>query len=110
MVFVPPMTREERRSLVLHEAIAERLVREPALVIDRARKTLSTMRTAHRHAEPLLREWAHLLRSSVTEIVDAILDPRPHARELRHVTPFAGVLTARERARIYARFRAMEAA
>jgi hypothetical protein len=33
-----------------------------------------------------------------------LADPTPHARELRHVTPFAGVLTARERAEVYRTF------
>ena len=39
-----------------------------------------------------------------------LVDPRPHARELRHLTPFAGVLTAEERARVYAEFTESEAA
>jgi hypothetical protein len=42
--------------------------------------------------------------------VDVLLDPRPRARELRQVTPFAGVLSARERARAYRSFSSSEKA
>jgi hypothetical protein len=41
--FHPPMTREERRSLALHQAIADRLRSDPEGVIERAKKTLDLM-------------------------------------------------------------------
>ena len=68
--FVPALTREDRRSLALHEAIARRLIEDPG--------------------------------------VDVLLDPRPRARELRQVTPFAGILSPAERAEVYRRFAASE--
>ena len=58
---VPALTCEERRSLLLHEAVAARLRAEPEAVLSRA-------------------------------------------RELRHVTPFTGILSAAERARVYRGF------
>src|SRR5438093_3970422 len=40
--FVPPMTREERRSLVLHRAIAATLVEEREQVVRNARRNIKT--------------------------------------------------------------------
>jgi hypothetical protein len=45
-----------------------------------------------------------ILGRPVSAIVDAMLDPSPWGRELRHVTPFAGILTAEERAEVYRGF------
>jgi transcriptional regulator with XRE-family HTH domain len=106
VVFVPPLTREDRRSLALHRVIAAKLGAEPGRVLGKARANLGVMRDRHEHASVLLDEWGVILDRSVEEIVEVLLDPGMHARELRHVTPFAGVLSAGERARVYAEFRA----
>ena len=108
IVFHRPMTREERRSLHLHRAIARCLERHPRRVLDRARDTLSLMRGRHPEAEQLFREWELLLDRPVPELVPALTDPSPWARELRQVTPFAGVLTAEERTEVYRSFREEE--
>jgi transcriptional regulator with XRE-family HTH domain len=102
--FVPPLTREDRRSLALHRAIARRLEKSPEPILRRARRTLEKMRRRHPGARPLLSRWRSLLAGPIEEIVEVLLDPRPSARELRHVTPFAGVLTPSERASVYRRF------
>jgi transcriptional regulator with XRE-family HTH domain len=97
-------TREERRSLALHRAIADRLAAEPQGVLDRARATLARMRESQPGASPLLREWEVLLDRPLEALLPVLTDPSPWARELRQVTPFAGVLTAAERARVYRAF------
>lgn len=102
--FHPPLTREERRSLFLHGAIAERLAEEPEAVLERARRTLERMREASPAPIPLLREWETLLRRPPEELVPLLTDSSPYARELRQVTPFAGVLSAPERAEVYRAF------
>ncbi len=107
--YVPPLTREDRRSLALHRAIAGRLEQSPEPTLKRARRTLAKMTRRHAGARPLLSRWRVLLDRPLEEILEVLVDPRPSARELRHVTPFAGVLTARERTRIYRRFARMEA-
>ena len=106
--FVPAMTREDRRSLALHEAIAQRLIEDPVPVLKRARKTLDLMMERHPGAAPLLIAWDAILYRPVSEIEDVLLDPRPKARDLRQVTPFAGVLTPAERAEIYRHFAVSE--
>ncbi len=107
---VPTMTREDRRSLALHRALALKLAADPDALVRRARRTLTRMQTANPSARPLLVEWARLLRAPLDQLLDVLVDPRAHARDLRQVTPFAGVLSATERAVVYRRFRHDEAA
>ena len=104
VAFHPPMTREERRSLALHEAIAERLAEDPASGIARARRTLERMVAGPAGSSQLIKEWRVLLDRPLAGLLPVLTDPGPWARELRHVTPFAGILTAAERAAVYERF------
>jgi len=99
----PPMTREERRSLVLHRAIADRLAANPDRVLSLARATLRRM-VRNAPSSQALREWRVLLKRPLPALLELLVDPGPWARELRHVTPFAGALTAAERAAVYRRF------
>jgi transcriptional regulator with XRE-family HTH domain len=107
--FAPAMTREDRRSLFLHRAIAEQLRRSPERVVRIARRNLRRMRDRHPEAAPLLEEWTRILGNPVSGITAVMTDPGMHARELRQVTPFAGVLTAAQRAAVYREFRRHEA-
>ncbi len=102
--YVPPLTREDRRSLALHAAIAVRLRDNPVPVLLIARASLARMRTLHPGARPLLDEWRVLLRRPLSALLPVLRDPSPWARELRHVTPFTGVLSAAERTRVYRDF------
>jgi transcriptional regulator with XRE-family HTH domain len=100
----PPLTREDRRSLELHRAIATRLARDPGPVLDQARRCLSRMCASAGSPSQPLREWTVLLERPLPALLALLTDPDPWARELRHVTPFAGVLTAAERAEVYRAF------
>ena len=102
--FVPALTREDRRSLALHAAIAAHLRANPDAVLARARRNIARMHALHEGARPLLDEWTVLLRRPLDALLPVLRDPSPWARELRHVTPFAGVLSARERAQVYRAF------
>ncbi|MBC7564106.1 MAG: helix-turn-helix transcriptional regulator [Gemmatimonadaceae bacterium] len=108
--FVPPLTREERRSLLLHEAVAARLRAEPEAVLVRARASLARMHTLHPGARPLLDEWQCLLRRPLDALLPVLTDRMPWARELRHVTPFTGVLSTAERTQVYRAFAQRERA
>ncbi|MDP2959528.1 MAG: hypothetical protein Q8N53_24120 [Longimicrobiales bacterium] len=99
--YAPPMTREERRSLHLHRAIADRLRANPDGVLSTARGNLEGMRSGASPVSQPLREWGVLLDRPMEALAEVLTDPSPWARELRHVTPFAGVLTAAERAKAY---------
>ncbi len=102
--FYPPLTREDRRSIRLHRAIATRLTEEPDRVLAQARHALTHMIERQNGVPQPLREWEVLLDRPLSALLALLIDPDPWARELRHVTPFAGVLTAAERAEVYRRF------
>jgi len=97
------LTREEQRSLALHRAIAVRLAADPARVLAKARRNVAVMRRANTDgsAEAWLVEWQRRLRGSLTGVVEVLVSTDQHARDLRQVTPFAGVLSDDERRAIY---------
>lgn len=102
--YFPSLTREDRRSLGLHRAIAGRLRETPDAVLAQARRCLANMMARQEGLSLPLREWSVLLDRPVEALLPLLTDPDPWARELRHVTPFAGVLTAAERAEVYRGF------
>ena len=102
--YFPPLTREDRRSLGLHRAIARRLRENPEAVLAQARHCLANMMARQEELPLPLREWSVLLDRPVEALLPLLTDPDPWARELRHVTPFAGVLTAAERTEVYRGF------
>lgn len=104
VAYYPPLTREERRSLVLHRAIADRLRGEPERVLAQARRTLERMVVRTGDSSQALREWSVMLDRPLEALLPLLIDPSPWARELRHVTPFAGVLSAAQRAEVYREF------
>jgi transcriptional regulator with XRE-family HTH domain len=108
--FYPVLTREDRRSIELHRAMARRLLDDPDAVLALARQNLRRMARNVAPGSQLMREWSVLLAHPVHELAQLLVDPAPWMRELRHVTPFGGVLTAAERASVYRAFAARERA
>ncbi len=106
--YVPPLTREDRRSLAYHHAVAEKLRDAPALVIAKARENLATLRRKHPDARRLFETWEWWLDLPLEELERLCLDPAPLARDMRQVTPFAGLLGASERVEILQQFRKQE--
>lgn len=103
--YVPKLTREDRRSLAYHQSIAKILRQSPSTVIQRARRTLAHQRKDHPHAAKLLDQWQAWLDLPIDELIARMLDAGMMGRDMRQVTPFAGVLTPQERVRILKRFR-----
>jgi len=103
------LTREPRRSLYLHTAIAQALRHRPTEVYEIARENIDKMRSVNPQAWRLLDEWERILKGTTSEIVASMLAPSEHGQDLRQVSPFAGVLTADQRADAYRRFRKAEA-
>ncbi len=104
MEYYPPLTREERRSLHLHRAIANRLTLDPEPVLAQARRCLTGMVVRAGASSQLLREWEVVLDRPLPALLATMIAQDPWARELRHVTPFAGILSAAERADVYRAF------
>ena len=106
--YMPRLTREDRRSLAFHRAIAEILRRRPVPVRRRATRNLKKLTGIHPGAKLLFDRWRAWLALPVEELVSRILDPLPPAREMRQVSPFSGVLSPEDRARILRQFRAQD--
>ena len=100
-----PLTRDQKRSLVLHTAISTELRKREDVVVGIARRNISRMRSLNPHATSLLDEWEGILEGTTDQIVARMLDLSEHGRELRQVTPLAGVLSPAKRATVYKSFR-----
>ena len=96
----------DARSLAMHCKIAQKITRDPGL-LDKARANLERWLAKSDDPQPqYLREWEVLLERPWPEIAEFITSMSDDATRLRSSSPFAGVLTADERERIYAAFRA----
>lgn len=90
-------TRGDRQSRWLHTAVAGRVARDPRGAIEKARANLRTMRSAHQGRNPWVDRWERLLDAGPEAVIGALVADTPESAELRQNSPFAGVLTDRER-------------
>ncbi len=96
----------EARSLGMHCLIASKIFGDPRL-LGRARRNLEVWRARYGAQAPkALDDWQQILDRPWPEIAAIITDPGERSTQLRQSSPFAGVLTARERRRVYEAFRA----
>lgn len=96
--------RLDARSLALHCAIARKLLTDPALV-RRARETLARWkRDASKPLPSYFEEWAEVMRRRPEEVAGFLVSMSDDAVRLRQSSPFAPLLSAEERAQIYAAF------
>lgn len=93
--------RLDERSLALHAAVAEKILRDPALV-ERARANLSRWRTSLNGS--WMDEWQAILDGPPEGVVACLRERSERATRLRQSSPFAGLLTQRERRAIYESF------
>ena len=85
----------DRRSLALHQAVAGKLADRPELM-EVVRENLR--RWLARDPQPALREWQRLVEAlELDELLRLLRSPDERAARLRQSSPFAGVLSARER-------------
>ena len=103
--FVPAMSREDRRSLEFHKAIAQILRHDPASAVNHAKKNQQKLLQLHPHAGFLLRRWNSWLNLPTGELVARIQDVGVLARDMRQVSPFSGILKQQERSLILKKFR-----
>jgi hypothetical protein len=80
-----------------HAVIAERLVADPEGVTAHARRNLERWASRYDTVPVWMREWQKALSGPVEDLVRLLHDRSEHAVWLRSCSPFAGVLTARER-------------
>lgn len=85
------------RSLAMHRVIAEKLEQDPTL-LEHAKATLTRWRAAGDASTRIYDdEWMRVLQEGLPATLRLILDESEHGDALRHSSPFAGILTPRER-------------
>ena len=97
----------EERSLRYHAAIAARLTRDDTIlpkIRARVDQWISNGTVARFYAEG----WKEMLARPLPELLAFLCDESQHARAFRQVSPFAGVLSPKERWRIWANTRASD--
>jgi hypothetical protein len=99
-------TRDDRQSLWLHAVVAGRVAKDPTSAFRIARANLRRIGRAHRQPSPWLARWQQLLDLGPEAVIRALVADTAESRELRQNSPFAGVLTDRERLRALDAFRA----
>lgn len=90
----------QKRSLAYHQAVARRLLDEPAL-IEQARERLAAWISEGGRAAPLARRWTEILDRPLPEVVAFLESDNDEARQLRQATPFAGFLSPQQRWRLW---------
>lgn len=96
----------EARSLALHCRIAQKIMEDPS-VIGIARRNIEAWSRKAVGAPPhYLAEWRHILEQPRPQVAAFLTEQSEKAARLRQSSPFAGVLSAAERKRIYDAFRA----
>jgi len=103
-------TRDDRQSLWLHAAVAGRVARDPRGALEKARSNLRTMQTAHGVRNPWVQRWERLVDAGPEAVIRALVADTPESVELRQNSPFAGVLTDRERRLALDAFRSVDLA
>lgn len=107
---VPRLTAAERRTLALHQAVAERLKADPDGVRRRARQNLEVIRQADHGGHGALYNdaWSDLLEGPLDRLLPVLTGTDAASRRLRQSSPFAGILSDEERLAILRRERAAE--
>jgi hypothetical protein len=89
----------------MHAVIAEKIQRDPSLLTI-PRNNLQRWKSRWEGDAPSwFKEWLEIMRRPWLEIAALITEPSETAARLRQSSPFAGVLSAAERRRIYEAFR-----
>ncbi|WP_250032146.1 helix-turn-helix domain-containing protein [Paractinoplanes maris] len=95
----PVLTRTELEQLWLHQAIAARFMARPAAVLALTEINLRRLRRLHAGGPEWesLERWDALLGGEPEAVIEALTSPAQYAVRLRSTSPFAGVLSERER-------------
>lgn len=91
--------RPEQFSIRLHEAIAAKLRDDQAPTIAIARKNIARWREIHKGTGVIyyLNRWQNLLQGPLDEFLAFMVSSFQEARDMRQCSPFAGLLSPRER-------------
>jgi uncharacterized protein YigA (DUF484 family) len=87
----------DARSLALHQAVAEKLRRQPEFFMN-AQATLNRWQTTVcKASQPYLQEWQQLFSCGLEASLAVATQDSERAAALRQSSPFCGILTPQER-------------
>jgi hypothetical protein len=86
----------ERRSRAIHGVVAERLASDPS-VLERARGVVGVWLQDGTVAHPYAEAWQCWLALPSDQLRERLSEDSEEARAMRQVSPFAGVISPRER-------------
>jgi hypothetical protein len=95
----------ERRSLAIHSEIARRLVDDPSL-LEHARAVLQKWREEKLIATYYADEWERRFEGPLADLARFLASDAEDARALRQASPFVGIVSPRERWKIWRDVRA----
>ena len=87
----------------MHRAIAEKLRANPELLVI-ARENLARWRPTAGRSNPYLDAWSELLDQPLENLLAGMVEDGERMTAMRQASPFAGILTAKERWAIYDQF------
>ncbi|MEU7926155.1 helix-turn-helix domain-containing protein [Micromonospora sp. NPDC049801] len=98
----PELTRDQLKSLWLHQAIAGSLVTDPDAVLNKAGENLDRLLRQHQGTmtEVWLKRWQDKINEGVGAVLKTLTSDDPEAVELRQNSPFAGVLSQPQRTKV----------
>jgi excisionase family DNA binding protein len=101
------LTRDQLKSLWLHQAVAGSLVTDPDEVLGKARENLDRLLRQHRKTmtEVWLKHWQGKINEGAGAVLKVLTSEDPEAVELRQNSPFAGVLSQSQRQKVLESFR-----
>ena len=100
--------REKQRSLWLNRLVVGELTRDPERVLGIARDNIRRWREVHAERPPILAalgQWSDILDEGVESIVATLTGQTEAAEDLRQNSPYAGVLSQKQREQALTSFR-----
>lgn len=95
----------EERSLAIHRLVADRLREDPSL-IEKARSRVAAWLADGSVHRVYAHAWHELLSAPAERLFEVLTDRGERARALRQCSPFAGIVDARTRWKIWRDVRA----
>lgn len=87
----------DRRSLALHQLIAEKIRRDPDLFENVKRTLARWSKIVCANSQPYVKEWQRLVDLGIEECLSMATEDSERANAMRQASPFCGILTSEER-------------
>jgi hypothetical protein len=95
-----PHDLHDQRSLAIHKLIAERVRADAGLLEKPRQRVLAWQQTCTMNPK-YPKAWSRLLNGPIEDLIDVLVDPGDAATELRHVSPFTGIIDMETRERVW---------